>query len=92
MSPLSGTLLNIDLFKKFENANLFLVAPNRLGVIHDVIATCRAAERSDVLVSRLYLSATGLAADESSATNAEQIRHWLPNLDVRLVSWGGKVS
>ncbi|QDV82284.1 dethiobiotin synthase [Planctomycetes bacterium TBK1r] len=88
LSPIADDLLNIDLFGQFQDAELYLVAANRLGVIHEVVATCRAAALSQVSVSRLYLSATGPTADESSPSNAEQIRRWLPELDVREVGWG----
>ena len=88
LSPIADDLLNIDLFRTFRGAELYLVAANRLGVIHEVIATCRAAALSEITVNRLYLSATGPTADESSRTNADQIRRWLPELDVREVGWG----
>lgn len=91
MSPLAEQMLNIDLFKRFDDAKLFLVAPNRLGVIHDVIATCRAAVAEGVKVSQLYLSATGPAGDPSCRTNADQIRHWITDVDVQVVHWGGEV-
>ncbi|QDV44688.1 ATP-dependent dethiobiotin synthetase BioD 1 [Stieleria neptunia] len=88
LSPIADELLNIDLFRRFRGAKLYLVAANRLGVIHEVIATCRAAASSQVTVSRLYLTASGPTADESGQSNAEQIRHWLPELDLREVAWG----
>ncbi|QEF99341.1 ATP-dependent dethiobiotin synthetase BioD 1 [Stieleria maiorica] len=87
LSPLADDLLNIDLFRMFPDAELYLVAANRLGVIHEVLATCRAAAVSQVTVDRLYLSATGPTTDDSGRSNADQIRHWLPQLDVREVGW-----
>ncbi|WP_182869650.1 dethiobiotin synthase [Stieleria mannarensis] len=88
LSPLAEDLLNIDLFRMFPDAELYLVAANRLGVIHEVLATCRAAAFSQVTVDRLYLSASGPTADDSGHSNAAQIRHWLPELDVCELSWG----
>lgn len=91
LSPLADNFLNLDLFQKFENAQLVLVAANRLGVIHDVIATSRAAELAGVSVTRSYLSAIDSTGDASSATNANQIRKWCPGLEVRTVAWNGSV-
>ena len=91
-SPLADDVLNIDLYREFERAKLVLVAANRLGVIHEVIATCRAAAQIDVALDHLYLSAVGPAGDSSSKTNAHQIRKWNPGIEVREVVWGGPVS
>ena len=55
-SPIADGILNSDLAKEFPDAEVVLVAANRLGVIHSVIATCRAAEKSGIALSRLYLS------------------------------------
>ncbi|MCA9139085.1 MAG: dethiobiotin synthase [Planctomycetales bacterium] len=92
MSPLAEQMLNVDLFKRLPRATLFLVASNRLGVIHDVIATCRAATASGVAVARLYLSAANADGDLSCQSNAEQIRHWLPGINVQVIDWGGAVE
>lgn len=95
-SPIAEGLLNIDLFQRLpaeslHAKSLYLVAPNRLGVIHDVIATFRAASQSNVTPCRLYLSATGPQTDSSSRSNADQIRDWLPDLEVHEVDWQGDV-
>jgi dethiobiotin synthetase len=91
-SPLTDHVLNVDLYRQFENAQLLLVAANRLGVIHDVIATCRAAAQMGVAVDRLYLSDAAPQGDPSSKTNAQQIQQWCPEIDVQEVAWGGPVS
>lgn len=90
-SPLGERVLNVDLYHQFESAKLLLVAANRLGVIHDVIATCRAAKQMDVAVDHLYLSGAAPQGDPSSRTNAHQIQKWCPEIDVREVAWGGPV-
>lgn len=90
-SPIADDLLNIDLFQKFDGAALYLVAPNRLGVIHDVVATCRAAEAAGISVARLYLTATAEEVDPSVSSNKSQIQDWVPDLDVREVAWKGEV-
>lgn len=91
MSPIADDWLNIDLFQKLPSATLYLVAANRLGVIHESIATCRAAASSDVSPRRLYLCATTPDQDESCRTNAAQIQRWLPELQIRQVAWEAKV-
>jgi len=87
-SPLTERLLNIDVVKRLAADELILVAPNRLGVIHDVIATCRAAAALDIYPSQLFLSATDGPGDPSADSNTRQIRHWCPRLVVRSVGWG----
>ncbi len=90
-SPLSDRMLNIDAAKRLNVDQLVLVAPNRLGVIHDVIATCRGAAAGGVEPARLYLSATA-TTDESADSNADQIRRWCPDLIVETVSRGQAVE
>ena len=90
-SPLAGDLLNVDLFLKCPAAELVLVAANRLGAIHEVIATSRAAEQAEATVSRLYLSASGPEGDQASHTNAQEIQKWCPALEVHQVTWNGTV-
>jgi dethiobiotin synthetase len=90
-SPLSDRMLNIDAAKRLNVDRLILVAPNRLGVIHDVVATCRAATACGLEPSRLYLSAAA-TPDESAESNAEQIRHWCPTLIVHKVGRGEDVE
>ncbi|MCC9601087.1 dethiobiotin synthase [Stieleria sp. JC731] len=91
-SPIADSMLNIDLYRKFsENrefeTKLVLVAPNRLGVIHETVATCRAARAEGVEVERLVLTATVPQGDDSCKTNAAQLRVWLPELRIIEVGW-----
>ena len=90
-SPLSERMLNIDLAERLNVDRLILVAANRLGVIHDVVATCRAAAQCGMELSRLYLSAA-TTPDESAESNAEQIRRWCPDLTVQTVGRGQAVQ
>ncbi|MCO8120945.1 dethiobiotin synthase [Stieleria sp. TO1_6] len=86
-SPLAEGFLNLDLFLQLDDAELVLVAANRLGVIHDVIATCRAAELQAAGVSRLVLTAAGPKGDESSSSNAAQLKSLCPGLDISELAW-----
>ncbi|MCD0462239.1 dethiobiotin synthase [Roseiconus lacunae] len=91
-SPIADELLNIDLYRQFLangslDCQLVLVAPNRLGVLHDTIATYRAAIACGVSVDRLFLNTTDENPDPSVATNAIQLRKWLPELHLIEVDW-----
>jgi dethiobiotin synthetase len=71
-SPLANGLLNADLARSLSPDRLLLVAPDRIGVIHDVLAATRAA-------SALPLQIDGIAlvppahADASTSTNAGEL-------------------
>lgn len=70
-SPLSERWTNVDLAWALEPDGVILVAPDRLGVLHDVGATLRALgpRRVDMLV--LCAPAT---PDASTGTNLEELR------------------
>lgn len=51
---------------------VFLVAPDRLGVLHDVSAACRAARALTLAPSAIALSAVA-AGDDSSGANAGEL-------------------
>jgi dethiobiotin synthetase len=72
-SPLTDDLTNADLVRKLPASRLVLVAPDRLGVLHDVTATVRAAHAATVNVDGLILSAPEVA-DTSTGTNAAELR------------------
>lgn len=77
-SPISETMLNINFALKLQSLRemeVVLIAANRLGVQHDVIATVRAAKASGLEIDRVILNT--IAADASSHTNAERIRNWI---------------
>jgi dethiobiotin synthetase len=87
-SPLADQILNIDLLRRWPNASLFLVAANRLGVLHQVIATCRAAAYSGVNVDTLFLSEPIASGDASRQSNAKQLRMLCPDLPIVPVTHG----
>lgn len=71
-SPLSDQLTNADLVRQLEADYTLLVAPDRLGVLHDVIATLGAARKASVRLSGLVVVAPE-HADASTGTNAEEL-------------------
>lgn len=90
-SPLADGILNIDFFRNLtaiaSQSELRLVAANRLGVIHQVIATIRAAEAEDFAVNHLTLSTVAPMPDPSIQTNATEIAKWFPGLTIARLDW-----
>ncbi|TWU05076.1 dethiobiotin synthase [Stieleria varia] len=76
MSPLADGLLNIDLYRQLGQPKLLVVAANRLGTIHQSLATCLAAQQLGCEVSGLLLNAVQSTTDSSCTGNAEQIRRY----------------
>lgn len=68
-SPLGAGVTNVDLARALEPALWLLVAPDSLGVLHDVTATLRALPRAP---DALLLSGAR-APDQSSGSNAEEL-------------------
>ncbi len=83
-SPLSDDLTNADLVEQLAPSRIVLVAPDRLGVIHDVVATARAARAQGIAIRGLVLS-TPATADASTGTNATELTRGAPNLPVLAV-------
>ncbi len=71
-TPLSDSTTNIDLVRSLMPAIVLLVAPDRLGVLHDVHATERAAHGRNVALHAIVLS-TPPTLDESSTSNAQEL-------------------
>jgi dethiobiotin synthetase len=84
-SPLSDALTNADLASALEPTRTLVVAPNRLGVLHDLGAVTRAARASGLALDGIILSDPA-ERDLSSETNEEEaaaVLHtpvlcWLP--------------
>lgn len=72
-SPLSRDASNFDLAKGLEPSLWVLVAPDCLGVLHDVRVTWEACERRGRVPDYLVLSAAR-APDASTGTNVEELR------------------
>lgn len=72
-SPLSVRETNADIARALgPAAKLLLVAPDRLGVLHDVGATLRAARADGLAIACIALSAPA-TPDRSTGTNAEEL-------------------
>lgn len=84
-SPLSQDGTNFDLARQLEPALWLLVAPNRLGVLHDVGATVHAMRSLDRPPDVLVLNHHG-AEDASVASNASLLRRLHPELPLLEVS------
>jgi dethiobiotin synthetase len=81
-SPLSDNDTNADVARALGGeAQLLLVAPDRLGVLHDVGAVVRAARADGRLFAAVALSAPE-HADASTGTNAAEIQKLGLALDV----------
>tara|TARA_R110002049_G_scaffold27321_2_gene93976 strand:+ start:35557 stop:36252 length:696 start_codon:yes stop_codon:yes gene_type:complete len=76
MSPLADGVLNIDLAKQFDGIKLIVVAANRLGVIHQTLATCAAAKLAGLPPAGVILCQVEREADQSTERNADEIRRY----------------
>jgi dethiobiotin synthetase len=72
-SPLSALATNFDLALALEPAHWILVAPDALGVLHDVRVTWEACARRGRPPDHLLLCASR-PPDLSTGTNAEELR------------------
>jgi dethiobiotin synthetase len=71
-SPLSRDTVNLDLVKALHATAVLLVAPDRIGVLHDVGATIRAAKGAGVSLQGIALGAPSVS-DASTGTNATEL-------------------
>jgi dethiobiotin synthetase len=83
-SPLTDDLTNADLLTALAPSAVVLVAPDRLGVIHDVLATTRAARSEGIAIDGLILSSPP-EPDASTGTNASELARVLPAVPVLAV-------
>jgi dethiobiotin synthetase len=71
-SPLAVGAVNADLARACGPARVLLVAPDRLGVLHDVRATLLAAAAIGLAIDAVVLSAPA-QADAATGTNAAEL-------------------
>lgn len=90
-SPLAEGLLNIDLAKQV-GGKLVIVAANRLGVIHQTLATCAAAAHHDFAPSAIILCSPSEQTDESVSSNADYIKQYTDTPLLGSVSYNGDAS
>ncbi len=75
-TPLSLDLLNVDIVRTLAADFALLVAPDRLGVLHDVLATTRAAASVGVTFNAIALVAPEVA-DASTHRNHLELHYFL---------------
>ena len=71
-TPLAGQTLNVDFAARLRPDDLLLVAPDRLGVLHEVLATTRAAGAAGVPIRGIVLVAPE-RPDASTGANDEDL-------------------
>lgn len=76
-SPLTATRGNADFAALLRPDTVMLVAPDRLGVLHEILATTRAASLVPLAVDAVVLVAPD-RPDASTGTNAGELRPRLP--------------
>ncbi len=88
LSPLANGVLNIDLVRQLKSS-LVIVAANRLGAIHQTLATCAAAKQQGVTPRGILLSDPTGAMEASIASNAAQIERYCDVPILGSVPFGG---
>ena len=83
-SPITERQTNADLIARLAPNVTLLVAPDRLGVLHDVVATIRAAFAAGLRLTGIVLSAPE-NTDASTGTNAAELARVLPSVPVLAV-------
>lgn len=92
LSPLADGVLNIDLVKQFETATLLIVAANRLGAIHQTLATCAAAVHHGVKPGGILLCDSMGGAEKSTQSNAVQIARYCEVPVLGSIPFGGNLE
>jgi dethiobiotin synthetase len=80
-SPLNDHETNADLLVALHPTAILLVAPDRLGVLNDVLASFLAARSVGLSFTGIVLSGPE-HVDASSGTNAAELRRLLPSVPV----------
>jgi dethiobiotin synthetase len=75
-SPLDPRAVNADFAARLEPDRVLLAAPDRLGVLHDVIATARAAAARPLGLDGVVLIAPE-QPDDSTGTNAAELASYV---------------
>jgi dethiobiotin synthetase len=75
-SPLTEPLLNADLAKALRPDQLLVAVPDRLGALHDAIATRRAAETAALRIDGFVLVAPR-SPDPSTGSNAKELQSFV---------------
>jgi dethiobiotin synthetase len=75
-TPLAPGLVGVNFAARLGPEVLLLAAPDRLGVLHDLIATCRAAGSGPARIDGIVLIAPEVP-DESTGTNAGELADYV---------------
>jgi dethiobiotin synthetase len=75
-TPLGDAITNADLVRFLHPSRVVLVASDRLGALHDVLTTMRAARSDGVAIDAVVLSAPE-QPDLSTGTNAAELGRML---------------
>jgi dethiobiotin synthetase len=98
-TPLAPDTLNVDFARSLRTDFLLLVAPDRLGVLHDVLATTRAAAATGLRIDGIVLNAP-VRGDASTGTNATELASFtaipvlasVPRADVSALAGDGSIA
>ena len=75
------------------NAPLVIVAANRLGCIHQTLATVEAAESRGLTIAALVLNNVTKSSDAAlNSTNEDELRRLLPNVYLTATDYRGPLS
>lgn len=85
-SPLSRKATNHELLERLAPTRSLLVAPDRLGVLHDVTAVLRATRAR---IDAIILSAPA-SPDASTGTNAQELAHFTSTPILGVVTRGAR--
>jgi dethiobiotin synthetase len=75
-TPISDTELNADVLRSLNPDKAVLVGPDRLGVLHEVLATLRAASSFGITIDAVVLMAPE-AADASTGLNTMELLRFM---------------
>ena len=89
-SPLADGMLNSDLVKKLKPDHVIVVAANRLGVIHQCVATARAAQASGMEISGFVLSQVEPSNDPNRNSNVPSIVRYSETPVLASIPYDGK--
>jgi len=83
-TPLSDILFNADVLSCLRPDVSLLVAPDRLGALHDVLSTSRAADAVPAVIHGIVL-VTPAAPDTSTGRNQLELQRFLPRAQITTV-------
>jgi dethiobiotin synthetase len=95
MSPISWNMTNADLAKAIGYP-LVVVARNKLGVVHQVLAACEAAVAKGLNVNEIVLNDVSREADDAGNSNERLLAPFLakilPGVSIRREAFGNETG